>query len=74
MAPDDDGNDEPTHDLPTGPIIHVDVSRETVQKAVRVADEYGIALEDALARLTAYNFPADALSEPEEDSDSDEEQ
>lgn len=65
MPTNDDGPDKPTEEtsdeLPSGPVIHVDVSRENVQTALRVADEYGIALEDALVRLTAFNFPLDAL-------------
>lgn len=65
MSDDDERADKPTEEdkeeIPPVPLIHVDVSRETVQKAARLADEYEIALADALMRLTAFNFPADAL-------------
>lgn len=64
MPSDDDGADKPTEEaeVPTEPLIDVDVSRETTRKAARLADECGIALEDALARLTAYDYPVDVVS------------
>lgn len=73
MPTNDDGPDKPTEEtsdeLPTGPVIYVNVSRENVQTALRVADEYGIALEDALVRLTAFDFPLDALDDAADDAE-----
>lgn len=65
MPNDDDGPDKPTDDVPTEPLIHVDVSRETARKAARLADEYGIAMEDALVRLTVFDYPTDVVDECE---------
>lgn len=64
MPTDNDGREKPTDDPPTAPLINVEVSRETARKAARLADESNIALEDALARLTAYDYPTDALPTP----------
>jgi hypothetical protein len=64
MTTDDDGPDKPTDDAPTTPLINVDVSRDTTRKAARLADDCGIAIEDALARLTVFDYPTDVLCEP----------
>lgn len=70
MPTDGDGAETPTDDAPTEPIIRVDVSRETARKAARLADEYGIAVEDALVRLTAFDYPVDVVSAPADDTHS----
>lgn len=64
MTTDENGPEKPTDDVPTAPLIHVDVSRDTTRKAAKMADEYGIAIEDALTRLTAFDYPTDVLCKP----------
>lgn len=70
MTTDDDGPDKATDDVPTAPLIHVDVSRDIARKAVRLADECGIAIEDALVRLTVFDYPADVLDQSAGDTHS----
>lgn len=62
MTTDDKTAEKPTDDdTESLPIIEVDVARETAHEAARLADEHGIAIEDALARLTAFDYPEDVL-------------
>lgn len=61
MTKDDDGPEKPTDDEQTVPIINVEVPRDTAEQAARMADDYRIAIEDALARLTAFDYPTDVL-------------
>lgn len=49
------------YDTENVPVIDVDVPREVAEYAARMADEHNIAIEDALARLTAYDYPPDVL-------------
>lgn len=51
------------------PMIDVDVPREVAREAVGVADRQNVAIEDALARLTAWDYPGDVLKESPERSE-----
>lgn len=55
--------DKHTDELPTEPLISVEVSEETAREAARLADEEELAIEDALARLTTFDYPTDVVSE-----------
>lgn len=46
------------------PMMDVDVPRDVAQEAVAMADRQNIAVEDALARLTHFDYPTDVLRQP----------
>lgn len=49
---------------PTEPLLHVDVPPDVARKAAELADRHDVAIEDALARLTHFDYPADAVPKP----------
>lgn len=53
----DDRAEKPTDDAPDFPLIEVEVPRDTAQEAARMANKQDLALEDAIARLTVFDYP-----------------
>lgn len=47
------------------PMLDVDVPPEVAQAAAELADRENLAIEDALARLTAWNYPPEVVREVE---------
>lgn len=43
-------------------IVTVEVPPDVAREAARMADEQNVAVEDALARLTAFDYPADVVT------------
>lgn len=41
-------------------LLDVEVPPDIARHAARMADEYDLAMEDALARLVAFDYPTDA--------------
>lgn len=50
---------------PEPPLMTVDVPRDVAREAARMADEHDISMEDALARLTAFDYPTDVTTNAE---------
>lgn len=59
MHDDAETADKGSDDVPTEPLLTVDVSAKDARAAARYAEAHDMAIEDALAQLTAFDYPAD---------------
>lgn len=49
---------------PTEPLLHVEVPPDVAREPAELADRRNVAIEDALARLAYFDYPADAVPKP----------